>query len=141
MEDESFEKELRIQLAYWQKALYLQDWTIDFKIVRQWDMPDSGTVACCQWYLQRKDAVIQVLDPQDLAGVGRKFIDGEECDYDISIVHELLHLHFAPFFREEDEIAHEQAINAISRGMVKTWRETTKPVKPIIVEPTVGHYL
>ena len=141
MADEDFVKSLHTQLAYWQKVLYLQDWTVELRIVRQWEMADTGTLAQCHWYIQRKDAVISVLDPQDLAGVAPKFLNSEECDYDISIVHELLHLHFAPFHREEDETSHEQAINAISRGMVKIYREDEahKPdPKPI---PHSGHYL
>ena len=122
MEDAAFELELRKQLVYWQKALYLQDWNVDLRIVRQWEMGDFVTLAQCQWFLTRKDAIIQVLAPADLEGVSRRFINGEECDYDISLVHELLHLHFAPFHRDEDDIGHEQAINAISRAMVNVWR-------------------
>lgn len=128
-EDAAFETELRKQLAYWQKALYLQDWNIDLRVVRQWEMSDFTTLAQCQWFIQRKDAIIQVLAPADLDGVSRRFIHGEECDYDISLVHELLHLHFAPFHKDEDEVGHEQAINAISRGLVNVWR--TKDTAPV----------
>lgn len=123
-DDESFDLELRKQLAYWQRMLYLQDWTIELRIVRQWEMTDSQTLAQCENHLQRKDAIIYVLHPHDLGGLSSRFLNGEECDYDISLVHELLHLHFAPFRNENDATAHEQAINAISRGMVKVWRST-----------------
>ena len=126
MEAEAFEAELRKQLVYWQKALYLQDWTVDLRIVKQYEMGDFNTLAQCQWFIQRKDAIIQVLAPDELPGVSRRFINNEECDYDISLVHELLHLHFASFHRDEDEVGHEQAINAISRGIVKVWREENK---------------
>ena len=127
MEDATFEIELRKQLVYWQKALYLQDWNIDLRIVRQWEMGDFTTLAQCQWFLSRKDAIIQVLAPSDLDGISRRFINGEECDYDISLVHELLHLHFAPFHKDEDDIWHEQAINAISRSVVNVWRSKDSP--------------
>lgn len=132
MDDETFEAELHKQLAYWQRMLYLQDWTIELRIVRQWEMADSGTIAQCEWYIQRKDAIIKILHHADLPGVAHRFIKGEECDYDISLVHELLHLHFAPFHREEDETAHEQAINSISRGMVKAWREESQGTQQVI---------
>ena len=101
-EEEAFEQELRKQLAYWQRVLYLQDWTIDIRIVRNWEMEDFHTLAQCEWYIQRKDAIIRILHPDDLQGVGHRFIYGEERDYDISLVHELLHLHFAPFHKEAD---------------------------------------
>lgn len=123
MDDEVFVQELRKQLVFWQKVLYLQDWTIDIRIVRQWEMGDQLTLAQCEWFIQRKDAIIRVLAPSDLPGVSHRFLNDEECDYDISVVHELLHLHFAPFHKAEDEVAHEQAINSISRGIVKAWRE------------------
>ena len=128
MDDETFSHELHKQLLFWQHALYLQDWTISLRIVRQWDMGDTVSVAQCEWYIERKDAIIKVLHPDDLPGVSSRFLNGEECDYDVSLVHELLHLHFAPFHRKEDEIAHEQAINAISRGIVKTWRTNDNEV-------------
>lgn len=122
MDEDAFMHELHTQLAYWQQMLYLQDWTISLQVVRQWDMGDNCSVAQCEWYLQRKDACIKVLHPDDLPGVKSRFLNGEECDYDISLVHELLHLHFAPFHTEKEDIAQEQAINAISRGIVKVWR-------------------
>lgn len=132
MDDEArFEEELNKQLLYWQKILYLQDWTVSIKVCRQWEMHDKETLAQCQWYLERKDAVISVIHPQDLGGLSSRFLFGEEADYDVSLVHELLHLHFAAFFREGDEVGHEQAINAISRGMVKMWKEDTHPLPPL----------
>jgi hypothetical protein len=147
MDDDSFAKELQLQLAYWQKVLYLQDWTVDLRISRQWEMLDAGTLAECHWFLERKDAIIRVLAPADLGGLADKFLNDEECDYDISLVHELLHLHFAAFYTEKDEIAHEQVINAISRGLVKIWRENEQNspvIANIVVKPPSevgGHYL
>ena len=143
MEDEHFEAELHKQLTYWQRTLYLQDWNIELRISRQWEMADAETVAQCQWFLQRKDAIIKVLHPSDLPGLSARFIREEECDYDISLVHELLHLHFAPFHHEDHETFHEQAINAISRGMVKAWRESsTAPTHHnLVVHPAKEGYL
>ena len=138
MDDDALLHELRTQVAYWQKVLYLQDWTIEVRLLRQWEMSDRQTLAQCEWYLQRKDAILGFLSPQDIVGLHNRFLNGEEADYDISLVHELLHLHFAPFHKEDDELFHEQAINAISRGMVKVWRESHKGVElsipPVISE-------
>lgn len=119
-----FEAELQKQLTLWQSLLSLRDWNIDIRIVRQWEMSDPTTLAECSWYIHRKDAVIRVLHPHDLAGLSHHFLNGEEADYDTSLVHELLHLHFAPLDNGEDtEIPIEQAINAISRGMTQVYRE------------------
>ncbi|HJS81923.1 MAG TPA: hypothetical protein VJ742_03720, partial [Nitrososphaera sp.] len=95
MDEEAFEHDLHKQLVFWQQVLYLRDWTLVLKVARQWEMSDATAVAECEWYIERKDAIIRVLHPQDLPGVTKRFLDGEECDYDLSLVHELLHLHFA----------------------------------------------
>jgi len=127
MDDEALEALLQKQLAYWQKVLFLQDWTVELRMCRSWEMSDPSSLAECHWFIQRKDAIIRMLVQSDLAGVSDRFLNGEAADYDISLVHELLHLHFAPMHREEDETFHEQAINAISRGFVKVWREAIHP--------------
>ena len=139
MDEDSFAQELQNQLKFWQDALFLRDWTVELRVVRQWEMSDTGTLAQCEWYLQRRDAIIKVLHPDDLPGIQHRFLNGEECDYDVSIVHELLHLHFAPFHTTEDETSHEQAINAISRGVVKVWRAETNTPPTIIEKPHGKH--
>ena len=139
MEDEQFELELRKQLAYWQRVLYLQDWTVELRVVRRWEMSDNQTLAQCENHLQRKDAIIYVLHPHDLPGLASRFLNGEECDYDVSLVHELLHLHFAPFRSNDDATFHEQAINAISRGIVKVWRnKDNENVPDTLSVPVMG---
>ena len=142
-DDQSFEADIRKQAAYWQKLLALQDWNLDVRVSRHWEMDDITTLAQCSWYLHRKDAVIRVLHPSDLPGLQNKFINDEETDYDISLVHELLHLHFAPLATERDkhyEIAEEQAINAISRSFVKLYR-TPSPEGQTTPVLAPGHYI
>ncbi len=60
MDEDNFAQELQKQLIFWQEALFLRDWTVELRIVRQWDMSDTGTLAQCEWYLQRRDAIIKV---------------------------------------------------------------------------------
>jgi hypothetical protein len=138
--DEQFNADIQKQAAYWQKLLYLQDWVLDVRVSRQWEMEDQTTLAQCSWFLHRKDAIIRVLHPSDLPGLSGKFLHGEENDYDISLVHELLHLHFAPLSNQKENyhaIAEEQAINAISRGIVNLYR-SNPPTEPEKVVPTPG---
>lgn len=140
-DEEAFKAEIYKQTAFWQEVLALRDWNLDIQIVRPWDMEESSSLAECDWYLERKDAFIRVLHPNDLGSVQRFFIDGEEADYDISLVHELLHLHFAPFDHDEHEVVQEQAINAISRGLVHLYRKNNPPSELPVVEGQNGHYL
>lgn len=139
IKDDEFQAEIVKQVTYWQQVLALQDWNVEVRLCRQWEMSDQFTLAETEWYLARKDAIIRVLHPKDLGGLAHRFINDEESDYDITIVHELLHLHFAPFDKgNSDGVSHEQAINAISRGMVKLYRTPT--VKPVDITEQVGHY-
>jgi hypothetical protein len=139
MDENNFEQELQKQLVFWQKALYLQDWTISLRIVRQWEMGDTFSIAQCEWFIQRKDAIIKVLHHADLLGVKGHFLNGEECDYDISLVHELLHLHFAPFHSTKNDVTEEQAINAISRSIVKVWRSLDNTAQTSFAFMTPNH--
>lgn len=134
-DDHAFESEIQKQAAYWQDILALRDWAIGIRVCRHWEMEDHTAVAQCEVYLDRKDAIISVLHPTDLLGLTNRFLNGEEADYDISLVHELLHLHFAPFDTDDaqHEVAYEQAINAISRGIVRLYR--TPPPMPASVPP------
>ena len=110
-------------LEYWQRQLRLQDWWIQVKIVRGngLNLP-AGVQGRCTWTLPRREAFIQLLDPVDW---------DRDCvypqDMEATLVHELLHLHFAPFdtFKEEGakDIASEQAINAIAWALVSLDRE------------------
>lgn len=121
---EDLELELRNQARYWQGVLSLSDWKIDVRLARSWEMVDADSVAQCQFFLERKDAIISILHPMDLQGVNERFVDEEASDYDLSLVHELLHLHLAtiPMEDEWQEMMVEQAINAISRGLIQVFR-------------------
>jgi hypothetical protein len=142
LDDNTFDTEIRKQAAYWQKLLYLQDWNIDLRVSRQWEMSDHTTVAQIEWFLHRKDAILRVVHPTDLPGLAHHFINDEEADYDISIVHELLHLHFAPLHTKDTEIPEEQAINAISRAFVKLYRVPTPEGQTTpVIAPGHGHYI
>lgn len=100
--------------AYWQQVLRLQDWDVAAKVVRQ-DKLTLGRQGECQWGLERKEAIIRLLDPIDYP---------DDCqrkqDHELTLVHELLHLHFAAFAAEGGaaEIAQEQAIQCIAKALV-----------------------
>lgn len=110
------EDQLRGKCAEWQKILRLQDWIITLRITRQRDMNLKGN-AEIEATLPKRMATIRILDPVD-------YPDGlaEPQDMELSLVHELLHIHLFPLFADREEemrmIAEEQAIEAISRGLI-----------------------
>jgi hypothetical protein len=114
------EEKLREKCAEWQKILRLQDWIINVRICREWDMLSSDCNAEIEIVLPKRMATIRVLDPVD-------YPDNlsEDQDMELSLVHELLHIHFWPFTERLDglhQVAEEQAIEAISRGLVELYR-------------------
>lgn len=108
--------ELRQLCAEWQKILRLQDWDVVVQISRRDDTFGNSTMGQVRFNLELKQALIKIIDPIDYP---TNVIYPQ--DMETTLVHELLHLHFAPFDAENDtpaEIAQEQAIEAISKGLV-----------------------
>jgi len=115
------DEELQAACELWQKRLRLQDWIVKASICRARDMLKEGVNGECRWVLEKKMANVRILDPVD-------YPDDlmEPQDHERTLVHELLHLHFAPFDREYDEnkdILIEQAIDSIAYGLVNLARE------------------
>lgn len=113
---------LRAACEKWQKRLRLQDWEIRLQIARQHELGD-GTLGDCDAAKFKRQALIRVLHPDDVAGQGFRF-DGEAWNWELTLVHELLHLHFHDCFpdgwpaRTPTETAAERAIHALSVALV-----------------------
>lgn len=110
---------LKERLAYWQKLLRLQDWDVIPKIVRREKMTLGGQGEC-QWGLERKEATIRLIGPIDYPDDCSR-----EQDQELTLVHELLHLHFAPFSADggSKEVAQEQVIQCIAQALVSLERK------------------
>jgi hypothetical protein len=108
---ESSEKpELDALLAYWQPLLKLADWDVIVRYERH--MESSGL---CSRALDYKRATIRILDPIDWQDTVRV----QDVEHDL--VHELLHLHFAPFHTPNDTpmgTAEEQAVESLARAFI-----------------------
>jgi hypothetical protein len=116
------EDELRAKCAEWQKILRLQDWIINVSIVRERDANLKGCNAEIHVTLPNRIARIHILDPIDYDPTNALPQDMEQY-----LVHELLHIHLYPItgqFREGPlQIAEEQAIEAISKGLIALVRK------------------
>lgn len=116
---------LQKDLEYWTRILRLQDWDIEATIRRARELDYENTAATVAWTFENKQAVIKLLDPVD-------YMPGlmEDQDHEVSLVHELLHLHYAGFDEtERGSLAHamlEQSINAISNALVWLRRQGVK---------------
>lgn len=124
MESEPFnEKWLQELCAYWQKILRLQDWLVNIRYMRQWELADSGRV---RGSLRLKTAKVDILHPDDYSPTTD--VENEITD---TVIHELMHLHFKPFATDSNEVFEEQAVASITSALLTLYREgrnvTTKP--------------
>lgn len=110
------EEQLQVLCSEWQRVLRLQDWLVVVRIVRKRDMKFDNSAGEAGWTPDRRDAIIRILDPLDYEPT-RIY----EQDMELSLVHELLHLHFALISYKDDTIEdtlQEQALHAIADGLV-----------------------
>jgi len=101
----------------WQRLLRLQDWDVKIRWATGAD-DQTGDCATCKHWDQEKFALIRVTPP-DQRTTSAEF--HEETDVEADVVHELLHLHFAPFESPDDSpeaTSQEQAINLIACALV-----------------------
>jgi hypothetical protein len=85
---ESFASE---RLWAWQKRLGLQDWNITVVVTRASELKPK-TLGNIHWELEKKTAVIHVLDPSDYHMPFQEMLK----DMEFTVVHELIHLELAP---------------------------------------------
>jgi hypothetical protein len=118
--------DLQELLGYWQKALRLLDWRVTAEYVRDLRGATGDYLyGLCKPLVDNKTAWIGVYDPETPPGGREPQVTPEEA-----LVHELCHLHFAPFGTcgPAEEAAEEQAVWAFAEALVAnkgTGREAT----------------
>ena len=131
------QEQLDAALDKWQKILKLQSWNVNARIRRLWSRPDEhGSLGCCNYRLAKMNSTIDLLDPIDFLendALNFGLRSDETLDHEEVLVHELLHLHFAPFAAENNTLENttqEQAIDQLARALValdrKNVHETIK---------------
>ena len=106
-------------LHLWQRRLRLEDWKVDVKIVRIWDL-EQGTLGHIDWSIPHKTATIKVLNPADYELPKDKI----PMDMELSIVHELVHLHLSALpLSKGSRNAEEQVVSMIADALVSLERQ------------------
>lgn len=96
-------KILNDYLEKWQKRLRLQDWEISIRWAFDKEISEAAEIG---YSLNTKEAEIKITKTDD-----KEFIE-------FNVIHELVHLHFAPNSKHNDtHFLEEQAINAISKAL------------------------
>ena len=102
------------RLHLWQKRLHLEDWKVEVRIVRIWDL-EQGTLGHIDWSAGQKSAVIKVLNPADYELPKDKV----PTDMELSIVHELVHLRPSALpLNKSSRNAAEQVVSMIANALV-----------------------
>lgn len=136
--------DLQKQCHMWQRKLRLQDWNVHVSLARLSDMPGGDAIGAIVPRHERKDAQMTLLTPLDLPLVSAGFLQQEELNYDLTIVHELIHLHLWSFtlnLTEAQLVCEEQAVNALSRCIIAAHSHQSATQDTPLVEQTSGHYL
>ena len=102
--------ELPTQLAYWQKALRLQDWRIEANFCHGYEI--DGNLGSCNIHYKKKTASIQITVPEDRDPTA---VGGAE-PWQVTLIHELLHILMDGIGDREESssVAEEQAIAILS---------------------------
>jgi hypothetical protein len=113
---ESFATE---RLFVWQKRLNLQNWTITVCMARTNELRPR-TLGNIHWDLERKTATIHVLDPVDYKMAPKEMY----ADMEFTVVHELIHLGFAPVLAElqrsdANRREEEHTVNDMTRALLE----------------------
>jgi len=111
------QEELQTLCVQWQKTLRLQDWDVRLKLVRQREIPEKQGE--CAWLVSKKQATVKILDSIDYSP-NLEWLQDQET----TLVHELIHLHYAPIDHTEglSEKILEQAVNSMALALVELKR-------------------
>lgn len=118
------QEELEKLCEEWKKILRLEHWDTRITIARDRDFAGDDNEGEIDYILEKGDASIRILDASDYPYPKTPF----KQDMEATLVHELLHLHFAPFKpdKEENDLAFcfwERTIDDLSKILVKLKRE------------------
>ena len=111
------------RLSVWQERLDLKEWKISVVLSRATELKPK-TLGNIHWDLDRKTAVIRVLDPADYRLPFKEMLQ----DMEFTVVHELIHLGLAPVLSDlqrsdanrRDE---EHTVNHLADAFLKLDRE------------------
>jgi hypothetical protein len=114
------QRQLDAWLREWQKVLRLQDWNVRIECKREREMEHPDCHGLNSYSLALKNATIQVRHSLDFRDAG-----GFPEDIEATIVHELVHLHFAGFYTDKGlaNTLQEQAIEVIAQSLVALKRK------------------
>ena len=107
------------KLWIWQQRLNLKDWNITVEMTRASDLKPR-TLGNIHWDLDKKTALIHVLDPADYHMPLHDMLN----DMEFTVVHELIHLELSPVLSplsrsDANRRDEEHAVNQMADALLK----------------------
>jgi len=107
------------RLWVWQKRLNLEDWSISVVMSRASELKPK-TLGNIHWDLDKRTAIIRVLDPADYRLPFKEMLQ----DMEFTVVHELIHLDMAPVLSDlqrtdANRREEEHAVNHVAEALLK----------------------
>lgn len=123
MSSEDLSLQVRRLLQKWAGRLKLADWEIMVTVVPKSELPENKS-GLCSSVLTKKAAHVKILHPDD---ADPNWINA--YDMELTLVHELVHLHVAPWALlyesgDHSEILLEQAVHTLSTSLVEADRRS-----------------
>lgn len=111
-------------LEKWKRKLCLQEWRIRLKThLRPEEMTMNDAAGCTEWSESIKTARVEIIDP---AYYGDRIMP---FDFEKTLVHELLHLKFSFWCRNEDDVGDRvmhQMIDDLARALTECGAQENK---------------
>lgn len=109
--------DLALAGAYWQKQLRLEDWEVKYSLRVCGALLGNGhSEGATRTLIKRKECLVTILRHDNCSYP-------EDYDMEQTLVHELLHLHFDPYFSNDEKslthIAQEQTIDQLAHAFVR----------------------
>ena len=103
------------KLAFWQGNLSLDEWNISIVMCRRSNLKFK-TLGGVRWDKTKRSAVISVLAPSEYQLPFNEMLD----DMELTIVHELIHVHLAALPRSEaSRREEERAVNQLAKALLR----------------------
>jgi hypothetical protein len=107
---------IKEKLQLWQERLSLNDWKMSVELVRR-EKLEPDTLGNAHWDTDNRQASIAVLSTRDYPAMPfRDMLD----DMELTVVHELVHIHLASLPRSEASRGREErAVDQLSRALLR----------------------
>ncbi|MGI8933210.1 MAG: hypothetical protein ACR2FS_03965 [Phormidesmis sp.] len=128
------------QFALWQRFFRLKDWEIEGKIVDEGYFDDAAQIGGCEFWIEERRAVIALINAEVGDRITQEHAHQPFYDMEKTLLHEMLHIFFAPLEADADSIFLEQKVNLMTERLTtcRWWIESGFKAEDLKAQPAVG---